>query len=65
MTLAPWSTAYLIPAAMAAGSLPVMAASESSGSSYSRVTWHGQDPRAGRDPGDALGPARARGRARR
>ena len=38
MTVAPCATAYLMPAAMAAGSRPVTAASVSSGSLYSRVT---------------------------
>ena len=38
MTVAPCATAYLMPAAMAAGSRPVTAASASSGSLYSRVT---------------------------
>ena len=38
MTRAPWSTAYVIPLAMAPGSRRAMAASEFSGSLYSRVT---------------------------
>ena len=38
MTLAPRATAYLIPAAMAAGSRRVTAAAEFSGSLYSSVT---------------------------